>query len=206
MSGSGKVIKVSGELVLHKTNVDFCLLHYPLLWTVFSVFSSWGWHTYSWQTFQKKVLSLRLLPRRAQKSYHAWNTYQWLRNALPNTSAFPLSPRCCCFGTDLWISRTRRKSLCFEDMNCSLAPEASWAPRIQPWEEALLSNPNRKVSKNHVVSTAISRFHSPPSPLRQRGRWNCSFTLEYVFASVSNSLQIHEVLYFKRKTPGILLR
>lgn len=84
----GQVIKVSGELVLHRINGDFYLMHYPL-WNYFLSFQSLG-PTHSQLTGDPEESAfLRLLPGRAQRSYHAWNyTYQWLRNTLPSTSAF----------------------------------------------------------------------------------------------------------------------
>lgn len=68
-----KVIKISGWLVLFKTNEDFCPSALSTLWEFFLCCQfPWGWHTDSWQGIQKKVLSLGLLPRRAQKSYQVW--------------------------------------------------------------------------------------------------------------------------------------
>lgn len=117
------VIKGSGWLVGHKSSEDFFFffLRCPL-WNFFLCFPfPWGWHTHRWrlQGIWKKVLSLGLLPGRSQRSHQVCRQHLlMLRNSRLSTSSLPLSLHCCCFGSDLWISRTRGM---FADINCSPA-------------------------------------------------------------------------------------
>lgn len=123
------IIKGSGWLVRHKSSEDFFyfyfyFLHCPL-WNFFSLLPiSLGLthsptHRWHLQGIWKKVLSLGLPPGRSQRSHHVCRQHLlMLRNWRLSTSSFPLSLHCCCFGSDLWISRTRGM---FADINCSPA-------------------------------------------------------------------------------------